>query len=88
MSQHEVSDEFYEQGRTMYRTGGTLRQLFDAGDAAEKIAMAEHEAIKPSFRVDHDAIDKRYRNAPQSLVIGFLDGLVADMRGARRGEQA
>jgi hypothetical protein len=69
----------YEHGLALYRSGHTLSHLFNVCNDLS----AKHE--EPD--ADHDVID----NSIPSVMLGFADGLIDDIRNlaaARRGSQA
>ena len=95
---HAVSEEHYQAGRSLYEAGQPLRTVFNAADAFEERMEAEHRAVDegpadPAINRNevHNQIDDCYRFAAQSLMIGFAEGVLADIRrasGGRRGQTA
>lgn len=95
---HAVSEEHYQAGRSLYEAGQPIRTVFNAADAFEERMEAEHKAVDdgpgdPAIDRNqvHRQIDERYRFAAQSLMIGFAEGVLADIRraaGGRRGQTA
>lgn len=87
-----ISTEHYEQGRALYEAGHDLRELMENGAAMESRSHAEHEAVeagfdpnvaKPGDREErHRAVSERYDGAEQSLILGFADSFLADIRRA------
>lgn len=96
----KIVAEHYEQGRAIYQAGHDLRELMANADAMDTRRQAEHDAVEANLdpNVDksseigekHFVIDDRYRGAEQSLILGFADCFLADIRRAvqPRGQRA
>lgn len=71
----------YDQGLAAYRAGHGIRHVVDVLDEIERTARAAKEDPGPSF--GHDA--------GPSVIAGFADGVIADIRtiaAQRRGQTA
>ncbi len=82
MSHPHIIDARHKQGLAAYRSGLSLRELIGVFEEIDE--MHNHERLTNE---QHDAID----NAGPSLVAGFADGLIEDIRllaSARRGQRA
>lgn len=85
MSRHKIIPARHQQGLAAYRAGLTVRELIGISDEIEQM----HEQVEeveggPSARDQHEEI----ANAGPSLIAGFADGLVTDIRmlaNSRRG---
>lgn len=82
MPRHVIVPARYEQGLSTYRSGGTLRELMRT--AGEIEAMHEQPDLSNE---QHEEI----ANGAPSLITGFADGLIEDIRhiaSSRRGQTA
>jgi len=90
-----ISEPHYHQGRAIYDGGGTIRQLIETQDQLEAQADAAHRAVDagpddPAINRNdiHQKLADESRNAAPSLIAGFLDGFLVDVRRtSRRGGQ-
>jgi hypothetical protein len=84
MSRHHVTPARHAQGLSAYRAGRSIRELITTFEEIEQM----HE--QATTNEEHEEID----NAGPSLIAGFADGLVEDIRTlrtlvqARRGQTA
>lgn len=93
-----ISATHYDQGRAIYDGGGTVRQLTETAEQLDAQREAAHDALEKSWRDDpadpppipesrheaHSKVDETYRNAAPSLIAGFLDGLLVEIRRITR----
>jgi len=86
-----ISEQHYHQGRAIYDGGGTIRQLIETQDQFDKQADAAHRAVDagpddPNINRNdaHQSIADTFRDAAPSLITGFLDGLLVDVRRINR----
>lgn len=71
----------YDQGLAAYRAGHGIRHVVEVLDEIERTARSAQEDPGPEY--NHDA--------GPSVIAGFADGLIADIRtiaGQRRGQTA
>lgn len=91
----KISENHYHQGRAIYDGGGTVRQMIETFDQMEAQTEAAHAALSQTedpARIDysdkHRDISEAHRDALPSIVAGFLDGFLVDIRRtSRRGGQ-
>lgn len=93
-----MSDQHYQQGRAVYDAHGSLYELIVNSNALDQREQAEHQAVDAAPDADplqnrneqHHEIADRYRDAGPSLIAGFADGVLLDLRRVigRRGQTA
>lgn len=86
-----ISEPHYHQGRAIYDGGGTVRQLIETSGQLEAQCDAAHRAVEiapvePGINSDdvHRAISDTYRDAGPSIIAGFLDGFLVEIRRLTR----
>lgn len=80
----------YQTGLAAYRGGQTLEHVFQIADGLEVAAEAAVASLPPGGE-SREAIYRERHLALPSLLTGFADGLLADLRtlaGTRRGQTA
>jgi hypothetical protein len=82
----KLVEEFYQQGLAIYQAGHPLRELMLNAEAFEAREDAEHKAAEVRTDTDrnklHQDISDHYRGAAQSLITGYADGVIGDIRRA------
>lgn len=85
MSEMKVDDAKYEEGRQRYARGESIRSMFEL---IERL-RAEHDARERDMAVDAPPLPRDHWRKAQdeasSLMLGFADGALGDLRRALSG---
>ena len=84
----EVNAEKFEEGRAAYARGASVKGLAEAVERHHQAFERREREMPPGERPDYHAEEV----AGKSLILGFVDGLVSDIRkivgGVRGGLRA